>query len=180
MNNLMIDVESMGKNPDAALVAIGAVFFDEHTGQIGDTFYRAIHLATACQLGFKIEPATVLFWLGQDQEARNAILFNAVHVQDAMEDFTQWVQTHGPSKADLRVWGNSPSFDCIKTQAHLEACGVEVPWFYWAERDYRTIRERNKVVEEDARDGLHNAVFDAVHQAKHLIKIRKYHADKAR
>lgn len=179
MNNLMIDVESMGKKPDAALVAIGAVFFDEHSGLIGDTFYRTIHLATSVGLGFKIEPATVLFWLGQSDEARNAILFNAVHVEDAMSDFADWVKAKGPAKGDLRIWGCSPSFDCIKVQAHIEACDLEVPWFYWAERDYRTIRERNKIVPEAERVGLHNAMHDAMHQANHLIAIRRYHASKS-
>ncbi len=180
MNNLMIDLETMGREPDAAIVAIGAVFFDEHTGQIGDTFYRTVHLATAVNLGFKIEASTVLFWLGQSQEARNAILFNAVHVRDAIQDFVEFVWEKGPKMGDLRVWGNSPAFDCIKLAAHIEACGHDVPWFYWAERCYRTIRDRNRVVTEDERLDLHNALSDAVHQAKHLIKIRQHHASKTK
>ena len=176
LSNLMLDTETMGIKPDAAIVAIGAVLFDEHTGQIGETFYRTIHLATSVRLGFKIEPATVLFWLGQEDEARRSILFNAVNAVDAMTDFAEWVQQHGAPKGELRVWGASPAFDCVKVQAHLEACGLEAPWFYWNERDYRTIRERNKIVPEDERVGLHNALADAVHQARHLIKIRQYHA----
>lgn len=171
----------MGRDADAALVAIGAVFFDEHTGQLGPTFYRAIHLATSVKLGFRMEPATVLFWLGQPEEARRAILFNAVHVADAFEDFVAWVKVNGPAnKSDLRMWGCSPSFDCVKVEAHLRALELEVPWLYWAERDYRTIRDRNKVVEQDERTGLHNALEDAKFQAAHLIKIRQYHANKAR
>lgn len=180
MNNLMLDTETMGQGPDAAIVAIGAVFFDEHTGQLGKTFYRTIHLATSVRLGFKMEPATVLWWLQQDDAARRSIIYNAVHVQDAMIDFVEWVQINGPDKNDLRVWACSPSFDVVKIEQHLKALDLDTPWPYWAERDYRTIRERNKVVEEDEREGLHNALDDAIHQAKHLIKIRQYHVNRSR
>lgn len=179
MNNIMLDVETMGRHEDAAVVAIGAVFFDEHTGQLGPEFYRAIHLATSVNLGFKMEAATVLFWLGQPEEARRAILFNAVHVSDAFEDFVCWVKANGPKeKTDLRMWGCSPSFDCTKVEAHLTALNLEVPWLYWAERDYRTIRDRNKQVPLDERTGLHNALEDAKFQAKHLCKIRHWHVNK--
>ena len=177
MNNLMMDTESMGTNPDAALVALGATFFDEHTGQIGDRFYRSIHLATSVNAGFKIEPAAVLFWLGQPDAARNAILFNALPMRDVMQEFSEWVLARCPQDQVL-VWGCSPAFDCIKVEAHCKAVDVQVPWRYYNERCYRTIRERNRVVEEDERVGLHNAADDAIHQARHLIKIRAYHAAK--
>lgn len=32
MNNLMIDLETMGKKPNAPIVSIGAVFFEPETG----------------------------------------------------------------------------------------------------------------------------------------------------
>ena len=47
----MIDVESMGKGADAALVALGAAFFDIRTQTIGPTFLRTINLATAVRDG---------------------------------------------------------------------------------------------------------------------------------
>lgn len=177
MNNLMIDVESMGTKPTAPLMAIGAVFFDENNRQLGDTFYRTIHLSTSVNLGFVMEPAAVLFWLGQPDEARNAVLFNALPVGDVMQEFASWIGQRC-SRSDLMVWGNSPTFDCLKVEAHFKACGLDVPWLYFNERCYRTIRERNRVVEQDERQGLHNALEDAKFQAQHLIKIRAYHAAK--
>lgn len=173
----MLDTESMGTEPDAALVAIGAVLFDENSGQLGDKFYRPIHLATSVAAGFKIEPAAVLFWLGQPDAARNAILFNVLPMRDVMIEFSEWVLARVP-RDQVMVWGCSPAFDCIKTEAHCKAAGVTVPWVYYNERCYRTIRERNRVVEEDERVGLHNALDDAIHQARHLQKIRAYHAAK--
>lgn len=34
MNNLMIDLETMGKKPNAPVVSIGAVFFDPQSGKL--------------------------------------------------------------------------------------------------------------------------------------------------
>lgn len=177
----MIDTESMGTGPNAAIVALGAVLFDEHTGQIGESFYRAIHLATVMRLNqpgdnkFVIEPGTVLWWLGQPDEVRNAILFGAISVHDAMGEFVDWLTPRCDLKA-VKVWAASPAFDCIKVTSHLKACGYDNPWKYWNERDYRTIRERNRIVVPDERTGLHNAREDAIYQAKHLCKIRAFHA----
>lgn len=177
LNNLMIDLETVGLEETAPIVSIGAVFFCEHTGQVGETFYRRVHLATSVAKGFIMEPAAVLWWLQQDDQARNSTFLSADHVEDVMSDLYDWIVLKGPHKDDLRVWGCSPSFDCTKTSKHFAACGLDTPWHYWAERCYRTIRDRNRNVPEDERVGLHNALDDAMHQAKHLIKIR--HAKKA-
>ncbi|EJC1833696.1 3'-5' exoribonuclease, partial [Escherichia coli] len=47
MNNLMIDLETMGKNKDAPIVSIGAVFFTPETGDIGQEFYAVVSLDSA-------------------------------------------------------------------------------------------------------------------------------------
>lgn len=176
MNNIMIDVESMGTGPDGALIGIGAVFFDERTGQLGDEFYRTINLATAVAAGGEIEAATVMWWLGQDEVARNAVRFNTYHIQEALEDFCTYVKKGG---IDVQVWGCSPTFDCLKIERALKRLGMQIPWKYFNERCYRTIRERNRSVEQDERTGLHNALDDAKFQASHLLKIRRTQRAKA-
>lgn len=176
LRDLMVDTETTGTGPNAAVVSIGAVFFSEHTGQIGATFKRNIHLATAVAKGFVIEPAAVLWWMQQPDAARNAAFLQGEQIEKVMQEFHDWIVANGPGIDDLRVFGCSPAFDCVKLDTHFKACGIETPWHYWAERCYRTIRDRNRNVEEDERTGLHNALDDAIFQAKHLIKIR--HAKK--
>ncbi|EOK3105399.1 3'-5' exonuclease, partial [Escherichia coli] len=51
MNNLMIDLETMGKNKDAPIVSIGAVFFTPETGDIGQEFYTVVSLESAMGQG---------------------------------------------------------------------------------------------------------------------------------
>ncbi|HFW3715890.1 TPA: 3'-5' exonuclease, partial [Salmonella enterica subsp. enterica serovar 6,7:y:-] len=49
MNNLMIDLETMGKKPNAPIVSIGGVFFDPQSGEIGHEFYTAVNLESAME-----------------------------------------------------------------------------------------------------------------------------------
>ncbi|MCX0887159.1 3'-5' exoribonuclease, partial [Escherichia coli] len=45
--HLMLDLETMGKNPDAPIISIGAIFFDPQTGDMGPEFSKTIDLETA-------------------------------------------------------------------------------------------------------------------------------------
>ena len=64
----MLDLETMGKGPSAAIVTIGAVFFDPMTGELGAEFEAHIDLRDSARFG-EIDPDTVLWWLGQSDEA---------------------------------------------------------------------------------------------------------------
>ncbi|HAX5200400.1 TPA: exonuclease, partial [Escherichia coli] len=46
-NHLSVDLETMGKNPDAPITSIGAIFFDPQTGDMGPEFSKTIDLDTA-------------------------------------------------------------------------------------------------------------------------------------
>jgi exodeoxyribonuclease VIII len=40
MTHVMVDLETMGNNPEAPIIAIGAVFFDPGTGKTGESSIR--------------------------------------------------------------------------------------------------------------------------------------------
>ncbi|EJZ1002321.1 3'-5' exoribonuclease, partial [Escherichia coli] len=64
-DHLMIDLETMGKNPDAPIISIGAIFFDPQTGDMGPEFSKTIDLETA---GGVIDRDTIKWWLKQSRE----------------------------------------------------------------------------------------------------------------
>ncbi|HBD0251015.1 TPA: 3'-5' exoribonuclease, partial [Escherichia coli] len=66
-DHLMIDLETMGKNPDAPIISIGAIFFDPQTGDMGPEFSKTIDLETA---GGVIDRDTIKWWLKQSREAQ--------------------------------------------------------------------------------------------------------------
>lgn len=72
------------------------------------------------------------------------------------------------------TWACGASFDPVILQWAYEAAGMQRPWRHWHDRCYRTMRELFKEVSEDSFVGSrHNALEDAKHQTKHLIKIFK-------
>jgi hypothetical protein len=89
MRDLMLDLETMGTSPNAAIVAIGAVKFDPGTGELGGRFYQVVDLASSVAAGCVIDPDTVLWWMRQSPEAR--AMFDAPRVPI--------VQKHDPSGA---------------------------------------------------------------------------------
>lgn len=57
--HLMIDLETMGTNTSAPIVAIGAVFFNPQTGEIGPVFYIVISLVDAMNTGAVPDGGTI-------------------------------------------------------------------------------------------------------------------------
>ncbi|WP_197278100.1 3'-5' exoribonuclease, partial [Escherichia coli] len=81
-HHLMIDLETMGKNPDAPIISIDAIFFDPQTGDMGPEFSKTIDLETA---GGVIDRDTIKWWLKQSREAQSAIMTDEIPLDDPEE-----------------------------------------------------------------------------------------------
>ena len=72
--DVMLDLETMGRKSNSALVSIGAVEFNLLTGETGREFYKVIDLKSCLDLGLQVEASTIYFWLTEaSQAARDAI-----------------------------------------------------------------------------------------------------------
>lgn len=175
--HLMVDVECMGTKSTAALMSIGGVFFDPATLTIGPTFHKPIHIVTSVKLGMQIEPEAVLFWLRQDQAAREAVMFNLLPIEMVLTDFAAWAGEHG-RKDGFRIWGNSARFDLGILETAYNLAGIKVPWAWGLETCFRTVRNMHAHVEYDPanqKTGIaHSAVDDCIFQIEHLFKIKRY------
>ncbi|MCL5198005.1 exonuclease, partial [Escherichia coli] len=80
-HHLMIDLETMGKNPDAPIISIDAIFFDPQTGDMGPEFSKTIDLETA---GGVIDRDVIKRWLKQSREAQSAIMTDEIPLDDAL------------------------------------------------------------------------------------------------
>ncbi len=69
--NIMLDLETMGNGPDAAIIAVGACKFD--TIAVLDTYYCVVDLTSSLNAGLKVDGDTILWWLKQSDDARKAI-----------------------------------------------------------------------------------------------------------
>jgi hypothetical protein len=163
MNNVMIDLETMGTGPTAAIVAIGAVRFNR-CGLV-DTFYRNVSLRSSMSLGLKVDADTVMWWLQQGEEARAGLLVDQVHLAPALQAFTVWC---GP---DPIIWGNGAASDNVWLRSAYDACSMPAPWTFREDRCYRTVRAMHPNAEVKRIGTAHNVLDDAATQARHLIKL---------
>lgn len=173
--DLMADVESAGLPPTGALLSIGCVFFDLHTCTLGPTFNRTIHLASSVKHGGTMDPGTFLWWLRQGPEAQKAVAFGGEPIDLVLTDFSAWIAEHCRHE-DVRPWGNSNSMDLTLINGAYKRLGLTAPWHFTQERDFRTVRCQNPQVLYDPAQkgaGAHNALTDAVFQARHLFLIKE-------
>lgn len=168
MRDVMIDLETMGTRPGSAVVALGACFFDRATAQIGETFDRVISLKSNAEHGLTIDPDTVMWWMRQSEEARS-ILQAGEELSAVLCAFTAWLFEQGTGP--VRPWGNAASFDCGLLACAYRAIGQSVPWKFWDERCYRTLKEENKDVPFVRSGTAHHALSDAISQARHACAI---------
>lgn len=168
--NAMLDLETMGNSPDAAIVAIGAVAFDLEAGELGSTWYNRISLESAVQAGGVIDASTVLWWLQQSEEARQEIARpGGMHINEALRRFAGWLAE--TTEPDVVMWGNGASFDNVILRSAYQRAGQAAPWSWWNDRCYRTVKAMHRDVPIERIGTHHNALSDATSQAAHLIKM---------
>jgi len=170
MKHIMLDLETMGTNHNAAIVAIGAVQFSMPDGFI-DRFYRPISLQSSVDEGLEISPKTVLWWLKQSSEARELFNSDAATLKAALHDFSSWID----DGSEYLIWGNGVDFDNSILANAYDKCRMETPWKFYNNRCYRTISEMHPDVKMERIGTHHNAVNDAESQANRLFYILKKH-----
>ncbi|HAW1163750.1 TPA: exonuclease [Escherichia coli] len=172
-DHLMLDLETMGKNPDAPIISIGAIFFDPQTGDMGPEFSKTIDLETA---GGVIDRDTIKWWLKQSREALSAIMTDEIPLDDVLLQLREFIDENS-GEFFVRVWGNGANFDNVILRRSYERQGIPCPWRWSNDRDVRTIVELGKAIDFDARTAIpfegerHNALDDARYQAKYVSAI---------
>jgi exodeoxyribonuclease VIII len=182
---VMIDFETLSLKENAVLLSLGACAFDPATNTLGETFYVAID--PRLQPGRDISASTVIWWLGQSDDAR-AKLTSATAAADAIEEgsddeslydnasmaishaamaFNAWIESLG---GDVECWSNG-AVDHAWLNSMFEYTGFKNPIKFWSQRDYRTLKAMYPQVKMDATGTAHDALDDAMNQAKHLCAI---------
>lgn len=162
--NIMLDLETMGNGPEAAIIAIGAVEFFPETGLLGREFYAVVSLESSVANGGIIDASTVLWWMQQSAEARAEFVQQGLTINEALLSFSDWM----PEKA--LVWGNGADFDNVILRAAYSNAGIAAPWKFYNSRCFRTLKNLFPKVQKPV-DGLvaHKALDDAKWQAEQAI-----------
>lgn len=189
----MIDIETLGVRPTSLILSIGVTVFDRKEEQSFDellqqqTNYWVIKqpLVYSCIFDgqmdtfkllhgshFTFDKSTFDWWTEKHREGL-INLFAAsesegVGLVDALNNLNKVIISQRINK----VWGNSPSFDCVILRnafAVTEAGAGEPAWPFWDERDLRTLLDEKKVNKGNFVQSSfipHRADHDAAFQAR--------------
>ena len=170
--DIMVDLETLSTAPDAAIVAIGAVTFNDGgippKDFVRQTFSVAVDLRSAQRHGGRFDAATILWWFKQSDAARMALLKDAVGLTEALSAFTIWTKRQSETP---RIWGNGASFDNVVLRQTYERAFMGAPWAFRDDRCYRTLKALRPDIPFEPHGTHHNALDDAFAQATHAERI---------
>jgi hypothetical protein len=165
LDNVMIDIETLGTKPGSAILSIGAVMFG--SSGLGDTFYQPVSLQSCTNLGLKIDAHTVAWWMKQSDEARHAAFRdNALSLPVILMRFSEWFVAQNARYP----WCHGATFDVPILEAAYEACGMLAPWKFYDVRDTRTLYDLAGVKPDRSQGTHHNALDDARAQAEAAVR----------
>lgn len=174
MQDVMVDLETLGQVPGFVILSIGAVGFNE-TALDNDDFYCVVHRPTCLDVYLREEEGTKAWWDRQSEEARHVLEKSldenhALPLQKALEYFNNFLRRFG-GQQNVRVWGNGSDFDNAGLSCAYDAAGVKPGWNFWNNRCYRTLKNQAPAIKLVREGTYHNALDDAKSQARHLQQI---------
>lgn len=169
--HVMLDLETMDHRPTSAIASIGAVIFDQK--RIHRSYYKIIDLQSCFDIGLTVKASTIYWWLTRSQDARYELAKGSkLPIQDVLKSLANFVVQAGSPK----IWGLGAAFDNVILSNAYDKAGLDRPWKFSDDRCFRTVRTQYSNTPPDKFEGVyHQAIDDAMNQAKHLMKIWNIH-----
>lgn len=175
--HIMLDLETLSTANNAVVLSIGAVAFNAE-GEMGEKFYMEMtnDLESQITRGRAISAKTVIWWMQQNALAKQVFAEHCTEkdvrypTDIALGAFSEFVARNGGKEAE--IWGNGSDFDNAILSSLFTAYGMPIPWMFYNNRCYRTLKKLPGVPNMRERMGAHhNALDDAITQAIHLQEI---------
>ncbi len=172
----MIDLETLGTRPDAAIIQVGAVLFEPRSGGKilnGGGFDRHVKVQDGTGT---VDHGTLCFWLKEPHAKQMGELLEekATALLSVLLDFVQWpMNACGLTwEAINGVWAHPSDFDLPILKSAFARIGQDAPWDRRATRDARTLYSLVGGPPEIDWTGFtpHDAFDDAVGQAMQVQK----------
>ena len=167
--HIMIDIETLGNKEHAVILSLGAVAFTAE--EIGEEFHMALDVQQQLDAGRCVDASTIAWWIGQDKAAQEALLDLERHpVSTVLESFQNFVLRNMRGDDDT-IWSKGSDFDVVLLRTLYRRSRIKAePWKFWQARCVRTalMLAGNDVPFEGVK---HNALADAIHQAKQVQKF---------
>lgn len=171
MSEVMIDLETLGVENDSVILSIGAIEFCTNPFTILQRYHWGLNTKSQEDKGRKIYGSTVTWWLSQSKEAQDSLLLTQ-KISWQVEHVLAQLEIMCVQPVVKGVWGNGSMFDNALIGSLAKSFGQSNPLPYKKDRCYRTLKNLYPQVELPERNGIHhNALDDAIFQARHLSSI---------
>ena len=169
----MLDLETLGVDPDTAIMTLGAVKFDPYTdAEPHSELYMRLDIEEQTEVYQRtINDDTLAWWASQSQAIQDEAFGDHERVQsdNLTKQLNKWCVG-----VDV-FWCQGPLFDYAILQDFYAQMKTPVPWNYWQICDSRTLfnlmpTDPRKSIQAD----LHNALADSYYQAKCVQQTYKH------
>lgn len=160
MKHLMLDLETLGNKPGAAIKQIGWALFDERSVILSGLIH--LDLQSCLDSGLVADASTIEWWMQQSKAARAAMAKPGVRLSAALDELDTVWRIVGATQ----VWAKPPGFDIAILDVAYRKLGRTAPWPHNKVRCMRTLLDlvpRGRTFEPEV---LHNAEHDAIAQAR--------------
>lgn len=177
---IMLDIETLGKKPDALVLSVGAAVMDMATLTIVDRRYWLLDHKS--QEERTIDADTVLWWMQQGDAARAEFRRgDAVDPEELAGDLHDLFRKYATSTP----WANGTNFDLPILASLIRDYSVSpVPWGYRHQdmRSLATVMDSVlswKDYTKQHNPTAHNALEDAVCQANYVLECMRWIRDRS-
>lgn len=172
VTDYMIDIECLGVNKDCVIVSVGVVAFNLQKGVILDQKYWELNLRQQQKAGRTISADTVQWWSAQSSNTLKALQNKSrTNIEDFIKEFNSFIEQKG------YYWAKGTNYD-LEILANLyNQYGHLSPFKYskWSDaRPFYRLAKDFKLEPPEDRSLAHNALDDAVYQAKVVCNVYRF------
>lgn len=161
---IMLDLETMSLEDNAAIVQIGACSMNGH-----NKFCVYIKPESSERAGLHVDKQTMEWWDKQDATVRARVFGGTYELEEALSMFSLWVKDQcAGDLTRLRMYANGPEFDWVILKNSFLRVFGSWPFSHRAPQSLRTLRDIADMLGMQVpkgSDNSHDALYDALNQA---------------
>ena len=180
-NILMIDIETTGNRPGCRVLSFAAFGFSKTGEQVH--IYKRLNAAEQSTRGLFDDKETIDWWKSQNPAIRDEAFSGTENTEIAIAEFKTFFYKNFSTAygSGFQVWCCGADFDFPILKKLFNVYGFDLPWKYFHQCDYRTIRKLFPEIEAaEKNEGKHSALEDVMAQMRGLREFFATHPEAAR